>query len=172
MDAIEHLEMQAWSRPAYYGGFSPDGDYHVLSRSRDSRLIERVNWEVACEDLDAEPFDEGSKGFHARPIVYHWRAGHWACGWVEYLCVRADAPDDIKKRAGEIVCTLADYPILDDDRYSEAEHSAVCEYWERISVSERVSWLQDAGLCVFAARRDELPEDPDGALFELLREGL
>lgn len=174
MNAAEHLETAVWKHPECYGGFSPDGDYLVLSRTRDGDLLERVNWDVAVESLKAKAMDHGS--FNEvptdRPAVYHWRAGRWACGWVEYLMVRADAPDDIKEAAGEILCSLADYPILDETRYSNAECEAVDKYWSECSVSDRVDYLRDAGLSIFAARRDYLPQDANGALFDALREGL
>jgi hypothetical protein len=172
VNAIEHLETTAWKTPTCYGGFSPVGDYVVLTQHRDSELLERVNWEVACESLKAEAYDDGEHDFASRPNSYHWRAGHWAVGWVEYLCVRQDAPDAVKTEAGEIVCALADYPILAEDKFSEREHAAVCTYWEGLDVSDRVRELQDAGLCIFAARRDCLPEDPNGMLYESLRVGL
>jgi hypothetical protein len=176
MRAAEHLAECVWKHPDNYGGFSPEGDYVVLTRHRDSELLDRVNWDVACESLKAEAYDgeRAPRGcqFLNRPNVYHWRAGHWAAGWVEYLMVRADAPADVLEEAGEIVCALAEYPILDESRHSEAEWNAVCEYWEGCSVADRVYELQRAGLCIFAARRDTLPEDPSGALFQQLAQGL
>lgn len=172
MNASEHLQAHAWKTPRDYGGFDPVGDYCVMSRTRESDLLARVNWDVACEALKAEAYDDGREGFETRPVVYHWRAGHWAVGWVEYLMVRADAPDAMLTAAGEMLCSLADYPILDEGRYSETEWDAVCAYWEQCSVSERVRYLRDAGLSIFAARRDSLPQDNNGALFETLREGL
>lgn len=172
MHAIEHLQEYVWKKSECYGGFSPDGDYVVMSRNRDSQLLTRVNWDVACESLKAQPYDGGAKHFFRRPTVYHWRAGHWAVGWIEYLCVRADAADDVKTEASEIVCSLADYSILDEDRYCAAKWDAVCEYWEQCSVGERVDYLRDSGISIFAARRDTLPEDPNGYLFEALSHGL
>jgi hypothetical protein len=174
MHAIEHLTSGefTWKHPDSYGGFSPDGDYLILSRHRDSELLDRVNWEVACESLKAEAYDGGARHFADRPNAYHWRAGHWAVGWIEYLCVRADAPESVLTEAGEIVCALADYSILSDDRYSEAEFEAVCDYWANLGTDDRVQYLQSAGLCIFAARRDTLPDDPTGALRERLTVGL
>lgn len=172
MNASEHLAENAWKHPDSYGGFSPDGDFVVLSQHRDSELLDRVNWEVACESLKAQAYDSGSGGFETRPVVYHWRAGHWAVGWIEYLMVRADAPDDMQEKAGEILCAIAEYPILDESRYSEREWNAVQEYWASCSVRDRVDYLRDADLSIFAARRDYTPEDPSGLLFETLRTGL
>lgn len=172
MNASEHLETQVWKHPQNYCGFSPDGDFLVLSRHRDSELLGRVNWDVACESLKAKAYDNGTEGFATRPTVYHWRARCSMVGWIEYLCVRADAPDSVKNEAGEIVCSLAADPVSDDDKFSEVEWNAVCEYWEGCDVSDRVYNLQKAGLCIFAARRDTLPGDPTGSLYERLREGL
>jgi hypothetical protein len=172
MNAAEHLAERAWKHPDSYGGFSPDGDYVVLTRNRDSLLVDNVNWDVACETLNAEAYDGGSEHATERPAVYHWRAGHWAVGWVEYLCVRADADEATRENAGEILCSLADYPILDENRYSNAEYEAVCEFWERCSLRDRVDYLRETGHSIFAARRDELPEDSSGQLFERLSYGL
>lgn len=175
MDAIEHLETNVWKTPESYGGFSPVGDYLVLAKNRDSELLSRVNWDVAVERLKAQAMDHGS--YHNipadRPNAYTWQASHWAVGWVEYLMVRADAPDDVKTAAGEIVCSLADYAMLDESRYSDAEHEAVSNYWAQCSIRERAGYLRDAELSLFAARRDTLPEnDGNGSLYEKLTTGL
>lgn len=172
MHAIEHLHGSTWTKPAHYAGFSPDGDYIVLTRTRDSDLLAECNWDVACETLNAQAYDGGTDEFETRPPVYHWRAGHFLCGWVEYLMVRSDAPDTVQTEAGEILCSLADYPILSEDKFGEREWNAVCDYWENCSVRDRVDYLQRAEMCIFAARRAEMPEDDSGTLFDRLRNGL
>lgn len=166
MDAVEHLPETAWTTPDCYGGFNPVGDYVILSRHRDSDLVTESNWDVACQSLNAVDYDDAE--FDSRPPVYTFRAGHWAVGWVEYLLVRPDAPEETLKEAGEIICALADYPILSDDDHSEREFEEMCRTWEEATVSDRVYYLQKAGQCIFAARRDELPEDSNGALREHL----
>ncbi len=172
MEAAEHLT--AWTRPSSYGGFSPDGDYCVLTRNRDSELLGNVNFDVAVESLKAQAMDHGtSNDIPAdRPPAYTWIARHFAVGWVEYLMVRQDAAPDLLTTAGEIVCSLADYPILDESRYSDAQHNAVCEYWAQCSLRERAEYLREAELSLFAARREELPQDDNGRLFERLSNGL
>lgn len=172
MQALEHLAARVWEHPECYGGFSPDGDYCILTRHRDSLLLDNCNWDVACERLNAQAYDGGDEHAQSRPAVYHWRAGHWAVGWIEYLMVRADAPQATLETAGEILCSLSDYPILSEDRYSNAEFDAVCAYWERCSVRDRVDYLRDASISIFAARRDCLPSDPNGYLYETLSNGL
>jgi hypothetical protein len=172
MEAREHLS--AWRRPESYGGFSPDGDYLVLTRNRDSSLLGDVNFDVAVERLKAQSMDHGRSGDIPcdRPLAYTWVANHWAVGWVEYLMVRCDADESLLTTAGEIVCSLADYPILDESRYSAAEHEAVDEYWSQCSLRERAAYLVEADLSIFAARRDELPQDDNGRLYDKLSRGV
>lgn len=150
-------------------GFDPKGlnaDRHgigqylvVLSRNRDSSILEESNWDAALKLLGGESDDNG-------PVQIH-RFGHWACGWFELLLVN---PDDDAKRAiaEDIENSLSDYPILDDDDYSDREYTYACDTWESFTIADRVDYLQRAQLCIFAARRAELPDDPQGALFERL----
>ncbi len=172
MDAIEHLAETAWKAPSNYSGFSPDGDYVILSKGRDSTLLEQCNWDVACDSLHAVYYEKGNGGIESRPMVYHWQARHWAIGWMEYLCVRSDAPESTLTTAGELVCALAEYPVLDDTLYSKLEFEAVLDYWSRCNLWDKVEYLQRAELSIFAARRDDFPRDPSGVLFAILREGL
>ena len=169
MQAIEHLESVKWAHPKYYGGFSPGGDYLILSRHRESDTVDRSNWDVACESLKAEAWD--SRDMEGRPMAYHFRAGHPLVGWVEYLLVRADAPDDLLTAAGEIVRRLSEYPILSDEHHSELEWNEICDYWHGLSVRNRLIVIRKSGskVSIFAARRDELPGDDDGRIFERLR---
>ncbi len=169
MNASNHLEQ--WKHPRDYGGFSPDGDYLLLARTRDSSTLDRSNWECICKALNAEAYDDGDDGFDARPAVYHWRAGHWACGWVEYLMIRADAPQAMLDEAGEIFCALADYPVYDEDHFSELEYTEAAEYWERMSVRDRYEAIKNHGdgISIFAARHGYLPQDESGSLFDYLR---
>ena len=159
MDAMGHLTV--WKHPENYGGFSPDGDFVILTQHRDSEALDRSNWICACEVLHAEPWDNGHEEYEARPQVYHWRASHWAVGWIEYLMIRADALESVLSDATRIVCDLADYPVLDEDHFSNLEFEESCEHWEQCSVRDRVEIIQHKGqnenVSIFAARRDEMP---------------
>lgn len=167
MDAIEHLAETAWKTPDCYGGFNPIGDYLILSRHRDSDLISESNWDVACKSLSAEDHDTGD--LETRPAVYTFRAGHWAVGWVEYLLVRPDAPEATLKAAGEIVCGLAEYPVLSDDDLSERECEAELEAWRNLSVRDRADLIRRVSNCsIFAARCDHVPESDNGSIRKAL----
>lgn len=167
MNAEEHLPETAWKTPECYGGFDPVGDYLILSRHRGSELVDESNWTCACKALGAEDYDGGE--FDSRPPVYTFRAGCSLVGWIEYLLVRPDAPEATLKEAGEIICSLASYPILNDDHHSQLEWDSICKTWEQSSVADRVHYLQKADMCIFAARRDTPPDGDDtGALREAL----
>lgn len=150
-----------WTRPTSYGGFSPDGDYIVLTRTRDSDALTESNWDTACTMFA----DAGHMVAYATESdlshVYFWRASHWACGWIEYLMVRQDAPASAIAVAQSIADSLADYPALDEDDWCEREYTAACEYWSDCSVRERAEIIRVSGstASIFAARRSELPSD-------------
>jgi len=185
MNAIEHLESVKWERPSHYAGFSPDGDYLIVSQHRESGSIDRSNYTCAfkqlqelCADLPAPPDEPDTDSFPRRRDrsqrsegwVYDFRASHPLVGWIEYLLVRADAPDNVLEAAGEIICSLADYPILDENHHSELEWEECADYWARMSVRDRMEILKDSGTSMFAARRDEMPHDDNGYIFEQLRD--
>lgn len=161
--------LEIWTHPSDYGGFSPDGDYLILSRTRDSDCLSESNWHVARQILEQAQGAPIGCDNRSAP-AYDWRAGHWACGWVEYLMIRSDAPSAVIEAAEQIVSALADYPVLDDSDYSEREWNQVTEYWQSLDVRERVDMIRRSGsnASLFAARRDYLPDD-NGYLYDWLR---
>lgn len=180
--------LQAWDTPSDYGGYDPVGHFGVLTKHRDSELLTRVNWDVACERLAeaagieavpnlADVTEDWGADPEQAPAVYYWEAGHWAVGWVQYLMVRPDAPQAVLDEAEAIRDDLASYPILDEERYSETEWELMQDYWANASVRERLDYIRMnnersyGDVSIFAARRDYVPEN-SGYLDELLREGL
>jgi hypothetical protein len=161
MNAIEHLETTAWTTPDDYAGFNPVGDFVVLTRTRDSNLLDQCNWDL-ISDLLLEFTDTDNAcldySLDSDDICYTWRANHWACGWVEYLMISKNAPDSIKELAGKIVCDLANYPVFDDDYYSERQSDLAYDRWHEADTSERIDLCKDAGVSIFAARSDDIPE--------------
>lgn len=160
-------ELEVWKHPANYGGFSPDGDYLILSRHRDSDILTESNWDGICRDLEAEAYD--GEHFAARPAVYHWRARHWAVGWVEYLMIRQDAPAQLIERAQGIASDLDSYPIYDESDFCDRENEVAESTWCELSIAERVELCQDAGISIFAARHGYIPRDDAGFIFEHCR---
>jgi hypothetical protein len=73
----------------------------------------------------------------------------------------------------ETVEALENYPLISEDDHSQLEFDAISASWSGDSIRERVSTLQDLGLCIFAARRESAPWEFDSlrdSLLEVLNE--
>jgi len=127
--------------PSDYAGYWPNPeDYIILGRNRDSSILYNINFEVAQNRLyEAARRLDGTDGIDdvAEEFIIFWRARHWACGWVEYLGVRHDAPEPLLEEAAAILEELQTYPVLDDDAYSEAQAEAAQELWDELGEDER-----------------------------------
>lgn len=156
-----------WEEPDYYAGFSPDGDYVVLAQSAAGDLLEQVNFQCASNQLCIEPIGES---FDDRPETYTFRASHFACGWIEYLMVRRDASAKVIDVAEEIVCALAEHPVLDDMAYFDAESEAVSVLWDEMDLRERIQLCEDCGESIMAARHPVEPGEVSMRLREWVNE--
>ena len=133
-----------------------------VSITRDSQTLERSNWEVVTGNLESLSVHD-----ETGPVSM----GHWACGWYEIFLIH-ESDTQALKAADRWACALADYPVADDEHHSKLEWDAVAEYWERATLRERAEALSRCNCSIFAARRDEIPQDDTGALFAYLSEGL
>jgi hypothetical protein len=122
--AVEMMKEQ--KRIPYFGRHAnfEVGESHVwiLSRSRDSGIVEISNYENILKHLVTLYPDD----------VFNERCGHWAVGWVEYICVKvfddkATITDAFKKSI-DILKGLEDYPVYDDEDVSMREMEAINEY--------------------------------------------
>lgn len=162
-----------WTRPDSYMGPDWDQFYVVMGQNRDSDALNRSNWAVALERLQAEETKLGGamldpEGDSYLQIV---RDHHWAVGWVEFIYLRKDAPVSILELADSMRAQIANYPILDESHFSNLEYEEACESWAIMSVRERAELIRDEKIdvSIFAARREKLPQDDDGRLLEYLR---
>src|SRR3990172_643102 len=111
-----------------YKEFRPTGlDAHIelgeredwfivpVSQTRDSETMSRCNFISALETLGGE--QEGLVEVH--------RFGHWGPGWFEIILVHPS----LEEKGNEIEAALSDYPILDEDKFSEMEEDERRENW-------------------------------------------
>lgn len=124
------------------------------STNRDADCLQRANWIAQHAQIKDQPETDWLEASF----------NHWACGWVECCLVRPGTK--AHEIAAEIACALADYPVVSESIWSDLEFSELCDYWSHMRLKERVQYCQRAGVSVFAARRDEVPE----RVYELLRE--
>ena len=103
----------------------------VLTRNRDSDCLSESNWECALKELGGE----------SETVEIH-RFGHWACGWWEALCVKAGSESE--KIGAEIESSLSDYPVLNDEHFSELEQAEADRIWQCCyDEKERVEYIRE-----------------------------
>lgn len=124
------------------------GDWFVLptTRNRDSDHLTISNFDTALQLLGGE----------SETVEIH-RFGHWACGWFEIIIVKPETESAVI--ASDIERRIEDYPVLDEDDFSEREFLAASEYWARMSTKERIEICKKFDASIFAARRDSIPEE-------------
>jgi len=152
------FNLRNWTYPSSYFGPSWDGWKVFLTRTRDSGLLTNHNFETALARLKALPKVKGVGKDNVRVV----RDSHWACGWVEWIAIhpRNKAAIDL---AEQLCQKLNGYPILDESRYGDKEHEAVCETWEQMSLKERASTLKkhNPEVSLFAIRHPFIPQSAD-----------
>jgi hypothetical protein len=141
--ALDYLADCKWVCPSNYVGKDWDNYFCLVSLNRDSDPIERVNFETARKILskwEGEEVSETLPGDIPCPDmqVTVASANHWAVGWVETLLIHKDASEDALTEAAEIICSLADYPCLDDESLSNLEWEEANVTWDHMSERERV----------------------------------
>ena len=112
--------MQKWSRSKNYIGESYNDYYVLLSRHRDSGLVEESNFWSALKVLNGE-----SK------TVKVIRSSHWAVGWIEVILIHESDKESIDK-GNEIEKAIECYPILDEYDFYERESERREELIEEI----------------------------------------
>ena len=178
--ALDYLAECKWVRPSNYAGKDWGNYFCLVSLNRDSDPIERVNFETARKILSKWEGEEVS----ATPPgdipcqdmqVTVASANHWAVGWVETLLIHKDANETALAEAAEIICSLADYPCLDDESLSNLEWEEANVTWDHMSSRERTYIAKRIGI-----NRPGLAaqwgfhimiEKSDGRLLEYLRHG-
>jgi hypothetical protein len=155
LSAYTHLHK--WTRPECYIGAEWHEHYSAgVGQSRDSDCLERSNFAVMLSELGGES-----------DTVIVVRERHWAVGWVEWIAIHET--DTAALAVADAACErLANYPVLDEEDYSEREWNAACEVWEQSSLRDRIKYCGRAGISIFAARRAELPQDDNGSLRDYL----
>lgn len=96
--------------------------------TRDSCALDRANFQAAQTLLT-----------EAKAEFETIRRGHWGPGWYEIIVVR---PTPAGRQCLEkLESRLEDYPVLDEDLWSELETEDACEAWSAYAESEFVGWL-------------------------------
>jgi len=151
----QHLNR--WSLPDSYAGAQWPDYFVFLSQNRDSDRLTRSNFTCGLEALGGES-----------ETVHVVREGHWAVGWVEWIAIH-ESDTEALKLADSMARKIDGYPVLNEDHWSELEWNEAQDYWSSMSVRERAALCADAGVSIFAARHEYIPQDDSGYIFETLR---
>ena len=155
---LEHIEnlraLERWTMPdSYFGAEWPE--YFVfLSQCRDSDALTRSNFECGLRALGGES-----------ETVIVIRERHCLVGWVEWIAIHESNVEAILA-ADEMRCAIDSYPVLNEDHFSELEWTEAQHEWEMAPLKYRVELCAEAGVSIFAARRDYIPSDDSGFIFE------
>jgi len=131
-----------------------------VCRTRDSGPLDQSNFESLTRDLEGNGVKEND-GFEI------YRFGHWGPGWFEVVLI-----DPANEKAVAIAASAEDalenYPILDESDYSERQWNEAMEAWENLSMRERIELCARNHVSIFAARRNDIPHEDNGGIFDAL----
>ena len=114
---MEHL--QKWTMPRDYMGESwPEYYTSGCGQSRDSKAWERSNFACMLKALGGES-----------ETVLVIREGHWAVGWVEWIAIH-ESDTRALEIADKIAGELKDYPIIDEEHWSNEEQDEATQVWK------------------------------------------
>jgi len=129
--------LEKWVKAENYMGADHSDSYVVVTKSRDSDLIDQVNFDSALEELDAWE-NSHIKGDHHFVI----NNSHWLVGWIEYILITPceDCSDEdfhdlcewVDDNISQVICESG---IINEDKFSEKEN-------EKFS-DEIQEWIHD-----------------------------
>jgi len=126
------LGMSAWDDESNYIGSRVDG-YFVYAMNRDSDSLTRSNFDCIARDLRKEAEKHG-----APDCIEEHEFGHWACGWVKQLILASNAPEALFRAAEAIHADLEDYPVYNEDHWSELEYNEAADFWDSFRPRDKV----------------------------------
>jgi hypothetical protein len=140
-----HFESFCWHRASDLA--DADDWCIVYTHHRDSELLDQSN--AAAIEAAMGPFMDGKD---TDVVAEHHH--HWAVGWIEGYSIRVFRRGRITKafrRYHELAVRLADYPVLDEEHYSQLEYDAT------------IANLSDASWRL--KRQYDLPENWQGEVY-------
>lgn len=133
-EAYTPQRLERWKLPGSYVGAEWSDYYRSgVGQHRDSSCLEQSNFVVMLKALGGES-----------DTVQVVREGHWAVGWVEWIAIH-ESDTKALREADRQLARLEDYPVLDDDDWSQREWETACDYWECAGWRERVRLLRFRG---------------------------
>lgn len=171
-------------RPSDYAGVQWDGYIPFIFNHGQSHSIEKHNYQTAKELLKDWFSVDCPENNTTLPrdmmMLEEAENNHWACGFINYILLSQNAPDELVINVARILDTIEDNCILDEDSYHDWEYNAICNLWnDDLSERDKSDLLKK---CKFTEEEiteyvnkpyDEVSNIEDsGMLFDYLREWL
>jgi len=113
----------------------------ALDTHRDAQALERSNWQCFQTALNALPSVKAWPGDDS-PVAVE-RASHWAVGWIDYLLVNPACTEAVVE-AERLSEKLENYPVLDEEHYSQTETDEANEVWRNCyRPAERLAYIRE-----------------------------
>lgn len=158
---LTHLKR--YTRPSHFADFATfdRNEYYVAyGQHRDSDTLTRSNFRVMLAKLGGES-----------ETVLVVRDSHCMVGWVEAIYIHESDTARLIE-AYDILDKLDNYPVVDEEDWSDLQRQEAAQFWQVLSLRERIDVCERFDISPFAARRTELPEDPRGGLIDYLSDGV
>lgn len=132
MPEFKPVHLNRWTRPGCYAGADwPEYFSSGVGQSRNSDALERSNFICTLKALGGES-----------ETVLVIRESHWAVGWVEWIAIH-ESDEKALAIADDIVRDLRDYPVIDEDHFSETETEEANDVWrDCFRDKERVDYIR------------------------------
>jgi len=102
--------LKKWEKASNYMGEEYQDYYIVYSKNRDSEALVRSNYDSIINMFNSDKIKYINPCFN-----------HWLCGWVEVIMIHKKDINSLVYAIDNIIKPLNDYPILDENLYSEYE---------------------------------------------------
>jgi hypothetical protein len=125
--------LRRWTMPKdYFGASWPEYYGSGCGQHRDSDCLERSNFACMLKSLGGES-----------ETVIVVRENHWAVGWVEWIAIHEDDSKSLVI-ADKIQERLEDYPIINEDHWSELESEEANLVWKDCyRPKERIEYIRE-----------------------------
>lgn len=141
MTTYKPTYLKPWTLPASYAGAHWDGYFSFLGQSRDSDCLERSNFDAGLKAIGGQLKDFGGDD-EEFPLVKVVRENHWAVGWVEWIAIHETAFEQLAI-ADKIKEKLEDYPVVDEELWSQYETEEANEVWKNCyRPKERLEYIR------------------------------
>lgn len=128
----EPRNLKLWTMPEdYFGAVWPATYRAGFGQHRDSDALARSNFATALNRLGGES-----------GTVTVVREGHWAVGWIEWIAIHQD-DEKALAIADYLNDAMEDYPVLDDEHFSDLETEEANEIWSNCySAEDRIDYIR------------------------------